>query len=132
MVTAYTAGLLARCMDLDPSLITFSDVAFISFGSKARLATSILFTTELLVASVALVVLFADCLDVVLPNALTLLQWKCVCASLLIPLNFLPLRLLSHTSVLGIMSCTSSMKSFSFPCSCFFFFLIKPPPPLAC
>ena len=53
-VTAYTAKLLAKCMDLDPSLITFSDVAFISFGARARIATSILFTFELLAACVAL------------------------------------------------------------------------------
>jgi vesicular inhibitory amino acid transporter len=52
--TSYTATLLAKCMDLDPTLITFSDIAFISFGRKARVATSILFTLELMAACVAL------------------------------------------------------------------------------
>jgi vesicular inhibitory amino acid transporter len=54
LVTAYTANLLAKCMDVDASLITFADLAFISFGQKARIATSILFMLELLAACVAL------------------------------------------------------------------------------
>lgn len=108
-VTAYTAKLLAKCMDLDPSLITFSDLAFISFGRNARIATSVLFTLELLAACVALIVLFADSLDLLLPGLLSVTGWKIICALILIPLNFLPLRLLSFTSILGIFSCLSSM-----------------------
>lgn len=107
-VTAYTAKLLSRCMDLDVSLITFSDIAYISFGSHARLGTSILFTMELMAACVALIVLFADSLDLLFKGALTNTEWKIVCSMMLIPLNFLPLRLLSYTSVLGIVCCTAS------------------------
>ncbi|KAK4186855.1 transmembrane amino acid transporter protein-domain-containing protein [Podospora australis] len=106
-VTAYTAKLLAKCMDLDPSLITFSDLAFISFGRNARIATSVLFTLELLAANVALIVLFADSLDLLLPGFLSVVGWKIVCAFILVPLNFLPLRLLSFTSIIGIFSCLS-------------------------
>ncbi|KAK1751838.1 transmembrane amino acid transporter protein-domain-containing protein [Echria macrotheca] len=106
-LTAYTAKLLARCMDLDPSLITFSDLAFISFGRNARIATSILFTLELLAACVALIVLFADSLHLLFPGFLSLTGWKTFCAFILIPLNFLPLRLLSFTSIVGIISCLS-------------------------
>ncbi|KAK4152831.1 amino acid transporter [Chaetomidium leptoderma] len=104
-VTAWTARLLAKCMDLDPSLITFSDLAFISFGRNARIATSVLFTLELLAACVALIVLFADSLDLLFPGLLSVTGWKIFCTFLLIPLNFLPLRLLSFTSVIGIFSC---------------------------
>ncbi len=107
-VTAYTARLLARCMDLDPAVITFSDLAFISFGPRARLATSILFTLELLAACVALIVLFADSLGLLLPGLLTVTEWKVVCTLVMIPLNFLPLRLLSFTSIVGILSCFGS------------------------
>jgi solute carrier family 32 (vesicular inhibitory amino acid transporter) len=107
-VTAYTAKLLARCMDLDASLITFSDLAYISFGRNARIATSILFTMELMAACVALIVLFADSLSLLFPSLLSVVQWKIVCSVLLIPLNFLPLRLLSFTSIIGILSCLSS------------------------
>ena len=112
-VTAYTARLLAKCMDLDPSLITFSDLAFISFGRNARIATSVLFTLELLAACVALIVLFADSLDLLFPGILTVTEWKVICAILMIPLNFLPLRFLSFTSIIGILCCFSS-KSHTF------------------
>ncbi|KAL8370447.1 hypothetical protein RB595_000697 [Gaeumannomyces hyphopodioides] len=107
-VTAYTASLLTRCMDLDPSLITFSDLAFISFGSKARIATSILFTLELLAACVALIVLFADSLDLLFPGFLSVTQWKVACALILLPLHFMPLSLLSYSSIVGIFSCFCS------------------------
>ncbi|KAL2289651.1 hypothetical protein FJTKL_01891 [Diaporthe vaccinii] len=104
-VTSYTAKLLARCMDLDPSLITFSDLAYISFGRNARIATSILFTLELLAACVALLVLFADSMELLFQGVLSGTQWKIVCALILIPLNFLPLRFLSFTSIVGIVCC---------------------------
>lgn len=107
-VTSYTAKLLARCMDLDPSLITFSDLAYISFGRNARIATSILFTLELLAACVALLVLFADSMELLFQGVLSGTQWKIVCAIVLIPLNFLPLRFLSFTSIIGIVCCFTS------------------------
>lgn len=107
-VTSYTAKLLARCMDLDPSLITFSDLAYISFGRNARIATSILFTLELLAACVALLVLFADSMELLFQGVLSSTEWKIVCAIILIPLNFLPLRFLSFTSIVGIVCCFTS------------------------
>lgn len=107
-VTAYTARLLAKCMDLDPVVITFSDLAFISFGPRARLVTSLLFTVELMAACVALIVLFADSLDLLFPGMLSLIEWKVLCCFIMIPLNFLPMRLLSVTSIIGIVSCFSS------------------------
>lgn len=114
LVTVYTAKLLAKCMDLDPSLITFSDLAFISFGQSARIATSILFTLELLAACVALIVLFADSLDLLFPGFLSVTGWKIICAVIMVPLNFLPLRLLSFTSIIGIFCCFSSKLRASF------------------
>uniref|UniRef100_L2FTY3 Vacuolar amino acid transporter 1 n=1 Tax=Colletotrichum fructicola (strain Nara gc5) TaxID=1213859 RepID=L2FTY3_COLFN len=104
---AYTAKLLAKCMDLDASLITFSDLAYISYGRNARIATSILFTMELLAACVALIVLFADSLVLLFPGFLSVNMWKIICSVVMIPLNFLPLRLLSFTSVIGILCCFS-------------------------
>ncbi|KAI5364994.1 Putative amino acid transporter, transmembrane domain-containing protein [Septoria linicola] len=101
--TCYTAKLLAKCADIDNSLITFADLAFVSFGPWARIGTSILFSLELVAACVALVVLFADSLDALLPWGPT--EWKIVCGVILVPLSFMPLRLLSFTSILGILSC---------------------------
>ncbi|KAI4870905.1 transmembrane amino acid transporter protein-domain-containing protein [Hypoxylon rubiginosum] len=106
-VTSWTARLLARCMDLDPTMITFSDIAFISFGRKARIMTAVLFTLELLAACVALIVLFADSLALLFPGALTVTEWKVVCTLIMIPLQFAPLSLLSFTSFIGVVSCLS-------------------------
>lgn len=107
IVTQYTAKLLAKCLDVDSSLITFADLAFVSFGSAARIATSILFSLELIAANVALVILFGDSLDALVPGW-GVDAWKAVCCVILIPLSFLPLRLLSFTSILGILSCLAS------------------------
>ncbi|KAF1998873.1 vacuolar amino acid transporter-like protein 1 [Amniculicola lignicola CBS 123094] len=104
IATCYTAKLLAKCLDVDSSLITFADLAYVSFGNKARIAVSILFSLELLAACVALVVLFADSMDDLIPGW-GVVVWKIVCGIILIPLVFLPLRFLSFTSILGVMSC---------------------------
>ncbi|KAK7746130.1 hypothetical protein SLS62_009509 [Diatrype stigma] len=84
LVTSWTARILAKCMNLDPTMITFSDIAYISFGRKARIVTSVLFTLELLAACVALIVLFADSLALLFPGTLTVVGWKIVCALILI------------------------------------------------
>ncbi|KAJ5584076.1 uncharacterized protein N7459_003876 [Penicillium hispanicum] len=106
VTTSYTAKILAKCLDVDRTLVTYADLAYISFGHQARVVTSILFCLELLGACVALVVLFADSLYALVPG-LSILQWKIVCGIVLVPLNFLPLRFLSVTSILGVISCTS-------------------------
>jgi vesicular inhibitory amino acid transporter len=107
LVTAYTAKLLGKCMETDSSMITYADVAFVSFGQRARIATSILFCLELVAACVALIVLFADTLDLLIPGV-GVIEWKIICGLLMIPLNFAPLRLLSFSSILGIFSCFCS------------------------
>ncbi|KAF2785822.1 hypothetical protein K505DRAFT_380662 [Melanomma pulvis-pyrius CBS 109.77] len=104
IATSYTAKLLAKCLDVDSSLITFADLAYVSFGNKARIAVSVLFSLELLAACVALVVLFADSMNDLIPGW-GILAWKFVCGFILVPLVFLPLRLLSFTSILGVMCC---------------------------
>lgn len=113
VATAYTAKLLAKCLDVDSSLITFADLAYVSFGNKARIGVSLLFSLELLAACVALVVLFADSMDALIPGW-GVLAWKIVCGFICVPLIFLPLRFLSFTSVLGVMCCIAS-KSPSLP-----------------
>ncbi|KAL4787772.1 transmembrane amino acid transporter protein-domain-containing protein [Aspergillus varians] len=106
LTTSYTAKILAKCLDVDRSLVTYADLAYISFGHHARLVVSFLFCLELLGACVALVVLFADSLHVLFPE-LSIPQWQIICGLMLVPLSFVPLRLLSVTSILGILSCTS-------------------------
>jgi solute carrier family 32 (vesicular inhibitory amino acid transporter) len=106
LTTSYTAKLLATCLEIDQSLITYADLAYVTFGSRARIATGLLFSFELIAACVALIVLFADSLDALIPGW-GVVEWKIVCGILMIPLNFAPLRLLSFSSVLGIICCTT-------------------------
>lgn len=109
-VTRYTAGILAKCLDVNQSLVTFADIAYMAFGANARIATSIIFFFELIAACVALVVLFADSLDALIPGW-GIVEWKIICGIILIPLSFVPLRYLSFTSVLGIFCCFGSKAS---------------------
>ncbi len=112
ITTRYTAGVLAKCLHVDQQLIGFADVAYQAFGRRARIATGLLFTIELLAACVALVVLFADSLDDLI-QGWGVVAWKILCGVILAPLSFVPLRYLSFTSVLGIISCLGSTSDLS-------------------
>ncbi|KAK9387367.1 transmembrane amino acid transporter protein-domain-containing protein [Lipomyces mesembrius] len=103
-ITLYTAKVLARCLDTDPTLVTYADIAYAAFGARARLLTSVLFSMELLGSCVALVVLFADSINTLLPHLLSKNALKIIAFFLLTPLSFLPLSVLSFTSILGIIS----------------------------
>ncbi|KAE9965287.1 hypothetical protein BLS_007732, partial [Venturia inaequalis] len=122
IATQYTAKLLAKCLDVDSSLITFADLAYVSFGHRARVIVSLLFTVELIGANVALIVLFGDSLDALI-DGYGVVAWKVFSAFILIPLAFLPLRLLSFTSILGILA------TFGIVVSVFIDGLVKPHPP---
>lgn len=47
-------------------------------------------------------------MEILFPGLTTATMWKVVCVAVLLPLNFLPLRLLSFTSIIGIFSCFGS------------------------
>lgn len=101
--THYTAKLLAKCMDTDRSLVTYADVGYAAFGSRARVLVSLLFSLELVAACVSLVVLFADSLNALVPQ-ITKTEWKIIAFFVLTPPTFLPLSVLSISSIMGIMS----------------------------
>ena len=112
ITTAYTARLLAKCLDVDRNLITFSDISYAAFGRRGQIVISVIFILELLAACVALFVLFADSLYL-LVEGWSVLQFKILCGIVMIPLSFVPLRLLGYTSTLGIICClTSKLVSF--------------------
>lgn len=102
LATRYTAGLLAKCLNQYPRMTHFSELGSAAFGQKSRFAMEILITMELGAACVALAVLFADSLNALLPG-LSVVEWKVICGVIILPLNFVPLRYLSITSVLGIL-----------------------------
>ncbi|KAI4197706.1 MAG: hypothetical protein LQ350_005775 [Teloschistes chrysophthalmus] len=102
LATRYTAGLLAKCLNQFPRMTHYSELGSAAFGTKTRLVMEVLITMELGAACVALVVLFADSLDALIPG-LSVVEWKIICGVIMLPLNFLPLRYLSITSVMGIL-----------------------------
>ncbi|ETN40046.1 uncharacterized protein HMPREF1541_04321 [Cyphellophora europaea CBS 101466] len=104
LVTNYTARLLARCLDTNSGATTYGDIAFLAFGTIGRNSIEALFILELTAANVALIILFGDTMNSLIPCVPTL-TWKCVVALGLMPLNFAPFKYLSVTSILGIM-CT--------------------------
>jgi solute carrier family 32 (vesicular inhibitory amino acid transporter) len=101
VVSKYTAGLLAKCIDVDSSLANFADIAYVAFGEPGRITTSSLITLELMVACVGLVILFADTLGSLIEGQ-SQVMWKILCGCVLAPLQFLPMKWLGFTSFLGI------------------------------
>ncbi|KAL8751890.1 MAG: hypothetical protein Q9184_005911 [Pyrenodesmia sp. 2 TL-2023] len=100
--TRYTAMILAKCLDQYPGMTHISELGSAAFGTRTRIAVEILITLELAAACIALVVLFADSLNALLPG-LGVVEWKVVCGIIILPLNFVPLRYLSITSVFGVL-----------------------------
>lgn len=105
-ITYWTAGLLSKCMDTDPTLCTYADLGYKAYGPKARLFISLLFSVELLGVGVSLIVLFADSLNALFPQ-ISLITFKLIGFCVLTPLSFFSLRVLSNISLLGIISTIS-------------------------
>lgn len=108
--TRYTASILAKCLNRYPRMTHFSELASVAFGIKTRVTVEILITIELAAACVALVVLFADSLNALIPGW-GVVEWKLVCGIIILPLNFVPLRYLSITSVFGILCSMGSKQT---------------------
>ncbi|KAL8287435.1 hypothetical protein RQP46_003293 [Phenoliferia psychrophenolica] len=103
LITNYTAKMLARIMSEDPTLLTYSDVLIKAYGPSARSIIHLLFVSELSALSIALVVLFSDSMASLFPS-LSSTFFKLVSFFVILPTTFLPLRFLSLTSLVGIIS----------------------------
>lgn len=101
--TFCSAHLLSRCLDADPSISTYGDLAYAAFGPKGRAFISFLFSMDLLGCGVALIILFADSLNALFPEY-SVNFFKFVAFFAVTPPIFLPLSVLSNISLLGIVS----------------------------
>lgn len=106
--TFCTAELLSRCLDTDPTLISYADLGYAAFGSKGRALISALFTLDLLGSGVSLVILFGDSLNALFPQYSTTF-FKIVSFFFITPPVFIPLSVLSNVSLLGILSTTGTV-----------------------
>ncbi|BGP09203.1 Vacuolar amino acid transporter 1 [Rhodotorula toruloides] len=104
LVTNYTAKMLAAMMRQDRHSHTYADVLIRAYGGKYTPSLIyFLFLVELLTFSVATVELFADSMASLFPKV-GALAFKLISYGILLPTTFLPLRILSLTSLIGIMS----------------------------
>ncbi|KAF9270392.1 hypothetical protein L218DRAFT_31509 [Marasmius fiardii PR-910] len=102
-LSCYTAKILARIIKSDPRLRSYTDIGRKAFGPRSTIIISIMFCLELFAVSVVLVTLYADSLHAAVPTY-SANMYKIWGLLLLIPTVFLPLSVLSYTSLLGITS----------------------------
>ncbi|KAG8983423.1 hypothetical protein FRB90_006047, partial [Tulasnella sp. 427] len=102
-LTCYTAKALAKIILSDGRLRTYADIGQAAFGPRSNMFTSFLFCLELFAVSVILVVLFSDSLHEVLPMYSSN-TYKYFGLLVIIPTSFMPLRVLSFASILGVLS----------------------------
>lgn len=101
--TLFTAELLSKCLDTDPSLISYGDLGYASFGPLGRALISVLFSLDLLGAGVSLFILFGDSLNALFPEV-SITSFKLLGFVIICPLSLVPLRVLSNVSLMGITS----------------------------
>ncbi|WVQ98857.1 hypothetical protein IAU59_005988 [Kwoniella sp. CBS 9459] len=102
-VTLWTLKILIRIIEKDRRLRNFADVAGYGLGPTAEKWITALFVGDCCVWLIALIVLFSDTMEAVVP-AFSSAQWKLIGLAIIIPLNFVPLRYLSYSSAVGIIS----------------------------
>lgn len=95
--------ILLRIIEKDRRLRNFTDVITFALGRRGETFVTFLFVSEVIAYLIALIVLFSDSMAVVLP-VYSSDQWKLLGLIFIIPTTFLPLRYLSFSSGLGILS----------------------------
>ena len=101
VVTLWTARMIERCLNHDPGLRTYGDLACAAFGPRARVVVTMLVAVELTTASVGQIILFSDGIKILLGGQ-TDAVWKVICGAAFIPLSFAPLRYLGVSSALSV------------------------------
>lgn len=101
--TNYTAKILARLMAEDRLLLTYNDICYKAFGRSMQYPIAALFCLELFALSVALIVIFGDTLATIFPEV-SADSFKILAFCLILPTVFMPFRILSYTSLLGLLS----------------------------
>lgn len=103
VLTGYTAVLLTRSLETSPVAYAYSDIGALAYGRFMTTVTALIFMLELTAAGSALVILFGDNMHAVVPEVPSVV-FKTVCLVLMMPATLLPLRTLSYTSIVGIVS----------------------------
>ncbi|XAR56904.1 hypothetical protein NMG60_11037545 [Bertholletia excelsa] len=121
VISFYTALLLKRCLDTDPSVRTYLDISERAFGMRGRLIVSIIMNSELYLVGIGLLILEADNLHKLFPKfSITLGHFSVggtdsfilITALLILPSMLLTdLGILSYVSATGVFSCLMILAS---------------------
>ncbi|EGG10358.1 uncharacterized protein MELLADRAFT_94434 [Melampsora larici-populina 98AG31] len=103
LATNYTAKILARLMMEDRTLLTYNDICCKAFGRSMQYPIAGLFCLELFALSVALMVIFGDSMSTIFSNQSPTI-FKLMAFFLVIPTIFMPFKILSYTSLIGLCS----------------------------
>lgn len=115
VMTFYTGILLKRCMETDPSIKTYLDIAEHAYGKMGKVIVSLSMNSELYLVATGLMILEGDNLDNLFPNfAIKLGDWEIggkesfiiITALIIFPsLLLMDLSILSYVSATGVFSC---------------------------
>ncbi|ANZ74409.1 BA75_00231T0 [Komagataella pastoris] len=105
-LTKYTAILLGRCTERDPSLRSYNDIGKKVLGRKVNYAILLVFLIDLLGGAASLAILFVDSLSSFFPEVPSKV-FRLVFGGVVVVFNFLPLNGLSFLSFIGILSTSS-------------------------
>ncbi|KAK4052660.1 hypothetical protein OIV83_001947 [Microbotryomycetes sp. JL201] len=103
LITNYTGKMLAKIMTRDDTLTTYADVLIKAYGNWSRSLIYAMFVIELGALSIALVTLFADSMESLFPR-IPVTTFKIMFFFIIVPTTFVPLRFLSISSLIGIIS----------------------------
>lgn len=103
-VTNYTGKLIGRCMSKNGQIRTYGDIGYAAFGRAGRRFITVIFCLELLAALSMFVTLMGDNLHKLIGTGNKDLLYT-ICAVIVLPTCWTSrLDLLSHLSILGILS----------------------------
>lgn len=114
-MTFYTGILLKRCMETDPSIKTYLDIAEHAYGKMGKVLVSLSMNSELYLVATGLMILEGDNLHNLFPNfSVKLGDWEIggkesfiiITALIIFPsLLLTDLSILSYVSATGVFSC---------------------------
>ncbi|XP_062114896.1 amino acid transporter AVT1I-like [Humulus lupulus] len=116
MMTFYTGILLKTCMDTDPTVKSYLDIAERAFGKKGRFIVMMIMNSELYLVGIGLLILESDNLKKLFPNFMIRIgevvaiecrqSFVLITALVILPSMLLTdLSILSYVSATGVFSC---------------------------
>lgn len=114
VLTCITAIILGKIIQKNPHLHTYGDIAYAFGGPTFSYFVTVIFSIDLIGASLSLILLFADSFTILFPSINSSI-FKSIIVSFVFILSFFPLSILSLLSLAGIF-CTLSIIIVIFIC----------------